>query len=149
MAWPGNIFSKTIAIFKIVVSKIILNFPLYGMYHRVKFDNTRMKFKTTKLCMKISTTLYLGTVLCQHTCNFTELPIKVHWVVIFKSAYVYTCRVKAKCAHLSKARTPSNDADTVSTESWQPYCHDNVVVMTTGWNYMLTMYILCSGESSP
>ena len=77
-----------------------------------------MKFKTTKVCIKISTTLCLGTVLCQHTCNFTEFPIKVHRVGIFKSTYVYTCRVKAKRAYPSKARTPSNDADTVSTEPW-------------------------------
>ena len=45
--------------------------------------------------------------------NFTELPIKVQWVGIFKSTYTW---VKAKTAYLSKVRTPSNDDDTASTE---------------------------------
>ena len=61
---------------------------------------------------------------------------------------IYACRVKAKCAYQSKGITPSNNVDTASTESWQLYCHGNIVTTTTGCNCMLAMYILWSGESS-
>ena len=82
---------------------------------------TLKQFNNTKLCIKMCTIFCLGSVLCLNMCNFMELPIKIHWVGIFKSTYIHmyihACRVKAKTAYLSKVRTPSNDDDTASTES--------------------------------